>query len=392
MLFADNLIAVKKIKEMIPPLFVTDTEAARTMLSSLIGGILSLTVFSFSMVMVVLNQASSNFSPRLLPGLISNKKHQIILGVYIGTLLYCITTLLFLGAYGIDKESMRISVSLGALFGFLCVLFFAYFIHNISTAIQIDQIVKKISKESRDALENRRRFDKEFRVTSLNRDTSNWQIIKSDTNGYFRGFHPKYLPKDYDAQENIIKVLPYEGQYIWKEEIIFRIKESIEKSKVKDVKKATIFSSDRLDRDDEISGLIKLMEVAVKAMSPGINDPGTALDAITKIFEIFHKILKFPPESIIKYDRNNIIVAKKRISTSALFSMILQPIRSYAKKDCVVMTMLIRSLQNLYENISVIPADKNAIENELKAIKIDIEQNIENTMDKQKILKQLLSP
>ena len=94
----ENLEIVSAIKKKIPYIFIEDYETARSILSTIIGGIISLTVFSFSMVMVVLNQASSNFSPRLLPSLISNKRHQIILGFYIGTLLYCIIILTALGA------------------------------------------------------------------------------------------------------------------------------------------------------------------------------------------------------------------------------------------------------------------------------------------------------
>ena len=92
----ESLALAKKLKENIPYLFIEDYETARAILTTLIGGILSLTVFSFTMVMVVLSQASSNFSPRLLPSLVSNKRHQLILGVYIGTLLYCIIILIVL--------------------------------------------------------------------------------------------------------------------------------------------------------------------------------------------------------------------------------------------------------------------------------------------------------
>ena len=63
-------------------------DTARTILSYLTGGLISLMVFSFSMVMVMLNQASSNYSPRVLPGLISNKNHQYVLGIYLGTIIY----------------------------------------------------------------------------------------------------------------------------------------------------------------------------------------------------------------------------------------------------------------------------------------------------------------
>jgi len=96
----ETIELAKSLKEKVPYFFIKDKETSRAILTTLISGVLSLTVFSFTMVMVVLSQASTNFSPRLLPGLVSNKRHQIILGVYIGSLLYCILVLIVLGARG----------------------------------------------------------------------------------------------------------------------------------------------------------------------------------------------------------------------------------------------------------------------------------------------------
>ena len=140
----DNSKLGAEVKEKIPYFFIHDYETVRAMLSTFIGGIISLTVFSFSMVMVVLSQASSNFSPRLLPGLISNKKHQIILGIYVGTLLYCTLILLSLGAYGTDSKSLGFSAMLGALMAVLCIGLFIYFINSISSAVQILNIIEQI--------------------------------------------------------------------------------------------------------------------------------------------------------------------------------------------------------------------------------------------------------
>ena len=67
---------------------VRNADNARLILGTLVAGILSLMVFSFSMVMVVLNQAGSNLSPRVIPGLITKRSHQVVLGFYLGTTMY----------------------------------------------------------------------------------------------------------------------------------------------------------------------------------------------------------------------------------------------------------------------------------------------------------------
>ena len=75
---AENLGVSEYLYKNIPQLIINSTDTALNILTTFIAGLISIMVFSFSMVMVLLNQASSNFSPRVLPGLISNKRHQKI--------------------------------------------------------------------------------------------------------------------------------------------------------------------------------------------------------------------------------------------------------------------------------------------------------------------------
>jgi len=121
-------------------LVISDADTARSILGTLIGGILSLMVFSFSMVMILLNQASSNFSPRLLPGLISDKSNQLVLGIYLGTIIYNIIVLISIVSDS-DKYTINgLSILIGIVLGVVCLVMFVYFIHSISIGIQINNI------------------------------------------------------------------------------------------------------------------------------------------------------------------------------------------------------------------------------------------------------------
>src|SRR5690606_5174706 len=90
MMWAEYTKPLMDLKEQIDFLLVADKETAKAVLTTLVASLISLTVFSFSMVMVVLNTASANLSPRVLPGLVSKKAHQIVLGFYLGSIIYCL--------------------------------------------------------------------------------------------------------------------------------------------------------------------------------------------------------------------------------------------------------------------------------------------------------------
>ncbi|WP_040396622.1 DUF2254 family protein, partial [Cesiribacter andamanensis] len=103
------------LTEHIPYLITRNPETARSLLSSLTGGMFSLMVFSFSMVMVVLTVASNNYTPRVLPGLISTKRHQLVLGLYLGTIGYLLIVHINTGGESFDFEVPVLSIFLAIL-------------------------------------------------------------------------------------------------------------------------------------------------------------------------------------------------------------------------------------------------------------------------------------
>ncbi|HET8753970.1 MAG TPA: DUF2254 family protein, partial [Salinimicrobium sp.] len=128
-----NSLFSKPIIENFPPLAMDSKEAIIPILTVLISGLISIMVFSFSMVMILLNQAASNYSPRLLPGLISDRKHQIILGIYLFTILFSIFILLAFEPA--NSEELVAGFLLCIIFSIAGLCAFIYFIHNISQSI-----------------------------------------------------------------------------------------------------------------------------------------------------------------------------------------------------------------------------------------------------------------
>jgi uncharacterized membrane protein len=382
----DNLTVFADLKKRIPYLFIEDYETSRSILSTVIGGVISLTVFSFSMVMVVLNQASSNFSPRLLPNLISNKKHQIILGFYIGTLLYCIVVLTALGASGIDSDSLGLSTMVAALASLLCIGLFVYFINSISVAIQIHNIIDKIYDATDQYLDKELKNNKNNKVVTNTLNSDAWMTIQIDRTGYYRGFDVSLMKDSIKENENHIILFPYINEHIWDGMPVLKIKEFVSKEELDNLLFCFDISTDRHESDKNVTGMIKLMEIAVKAMSPGVNDPGTAINAINKTGQLLNKFLEFP-EKISKLEADNkMTITNYSISAKELMRILIQPIRLYSKHDNSVIYVLIKSLQFIKDNPNISKKNKTAINIELDALRVDIEKNIDNPFDKKSLM------
>ncbi|WP_158975309.1 DUF2254 domain-containing protein [Cellulophaga sp. L1A9] len=382
---AESLDVIIKLKEKIPYLFISDYDTSRAILNTLVGGILSLTVFSFSMVMVVLSQASSNFSPRVLPSLISNKKHQLILGFYIGTLLYCIYSLITLGAKGVDSNAIGLSTMLAALFSIVCIVFFVDFIHSISTAIQINNIIDRIYSSSSKSLQ--KAYDAQHQKITLSvLETDNFKPLRVKETGYYLGFDVSLLSDVYKNDELQINVLPYLNEHLWEGDVIATVSKSLSDEKMDDLLFGFSLSKNRSSGDEGIGGMIKLMEIAVKAMSPGINDPGTAIQAVTKLGKLLYQAVAFANATSEAVAHTKWIVVSHNVAIEELLRIIVQPIRFYAKEDCTVLYQLIKALSYCLTNPNISVGNKENILLELSILKEDIEKYISNEVDKDRLL------
>lgn len=384
----ENSEFVLEVKKASPFLFIEDDDTARTILSTLIAGILSLTVFSFTMVMVVLNQASSNFSPRLLPGLVSNRRHQFILGFYIGTLLYCTIVLISLGASEWENTTVGASTTIAAIFGVVSVALFVSFIHTISSTIQIQNIVARIYRHTNKQLDS-------CLTTQLQEETplkeiadAGYTVIVSKKAGYFEGFDADLFDSELLDEELQLIVLPYSGEHIWDGSPMLKTSKVLTDEQNDALRLACTVSKDLHDGNHPLLGLIKLTEIAVRAMSPGINDPGTALDVVHKLGLLLGKMCRLPAYTSVNSRNKSMVVMKTNISGGELLQTVLQPIRLYAKADSTVMTGLFRTLQYLQGNSGISDMHKEAISAEFEAMLEDIHKNIGNDKDKKRMLKE----
>lgn len=382
----ETIELAKSLKEKVPYFFIKDKETSRAILTTLISGVLSLTVFSFTMVMVVLSQASTNFSPRLLPGLVSNKRHQIILGVYIGSLLYCILVLIVLGARGVDANSVGLSTMLAAVLGVFCVGLFVYFIHSISTAIQINNIIDTIFQSSSKYMDRESNQQANSHLGLQEFEMNNGTTIRAHMSGYFRGFDENFIGDSLLEQGLTIEVLPYVGERVWEGMPVLGIRQSIADEELGKLSLCLHLSKSRTDLGDGLGGAIKLMEIAVKAMSPGINDPGTAINAINNLVPLLIKMMRLPNKTSVSLKEGKLVLVRNNILAKDLLQLLVQPIRLYSKKDSSVVKTLLDALVYAESDTEISVVNKEALQEELVALKMDVVDNIDNKLDRERLI------
>ncbi|WOD44530.1 DUF2254 domain-containing protein [Hwangdonia lutea] len=347
MYYLESLGISSYLIEHAPLLVVNDTETARSLLTTFVAGLISIMVFSFSLVMILLNQASSNFSPRVLPGLISNRRHQVILGIYISSILYSIFTLVAIEPNGNEYQLPGFSVLLAIVFMTVCLGAFIYFIHSISQAIQVNNILDKIFSTAITRLETLIDAEKESKTDFP--DTSNWQVLKSHKSGYFQDLSSNNLINIAKENQCKIEVIPVKGTYVLKGAPIVKYSIDLDEDFVKQIAASFLYSKSELIEDNYVLAFKQITEIALKAMSPGINDPGTAINAIDYLTDLFLLRMHKNDRSCYFYE-NMPIVKIGTVTFSELLYSVMAALRTYCKHDFVIVTKLFGMLKHLLEN------------------------------------------
>src|SRR5690554_422938 len=378
MMYLEQQGISREVMEVFPLLMVEDGDTALTVLSACLGGLISLMVFSFSMVMLLLSQASSNYSPRLLPGLISDKRHQFILGLYLSSILYIIFTIFSIEPSEKKYTLPGVSVLLGILFTISCLVAFIYFIHNISQSIQINNILDTIFKDSKKRL--KRLIDSDKGVPKSFPDTENWHQYKVGHSGYIQNISLNNLLDICEKQDTKIYITIPKGLFALSNAVFLKSEKKLEKEVVDAVISNISFSRGELVEDNYILAFKQITEIAVKAMSPGINDPGTAINAIDYLTELFAlRMLK--GDKIILTQNNKILLRLATVRFNELIYNVMASLRTYCKHDPIMAQKILWMLNYLKDQPVVEESYHASINEEIKTMVDETRKSLECERD-----------
>jgi uncharacterized membrane protein len=335
--------ASERLEESLSFLLVHGPENARLVLNAIITGIISLMVFSFSMVMIILSQASSNQSPRVIPGLASEKAYQVVLGFYVGTILYAFMMVLNLEPEGADERVPEMGVFVAMVLAFACLGLFVFFIHSVSRSIQVDNILERVYHEAARNLKWETKQYAHHRSDDHPPDSSGWTLFTSREEGFLTITERNRLVAFAQKHDLLIEILVKPGDFTVTHYPLLKVSRDIrhDSGLVDELYSYFIFSLSELDIGHYQYSLKQISEVAVKALSPGINDPGTAITAVHFMTMIFIRKMTCPNDRYLTDQNGDVRVIRQVYSLDQLLYKYLTPIRHYGRADVQVLLGLL---------------------------------------------------
>ncbi len=335
---------------------------ARTLLATVAGSVITIAGVAFSITIVALTLASSQFGPRLLKNFMKDMGNQVVLGTLIATFLYC---LLVLGAIRENGDTIfvpHISVVVGLLLTLTSMGVFIFFIHHISVSIHADTVVAGVSKELKASINLL--FPEKMGKSSPPHDPPLEEVLpsgfKRDSigivsmgSGYLQAIDNPGVMALANKQDVLIQLLYRPGEFIVEGEIIGKIwpPGRVTEALIKDLQGAFLLGSHRTEEQDIEFAIHQLVEVALRALSPGINDPFTAISCIDRLGDALTLLSGRILPSCRRYDEEHILrVITYPLTVDGIFDAAFNQLRQYGCKSVAVGLRLLEVFSLIAQN------------------------------------------
>lgn len=346
-----------EIDKYLPNIFFTSTSLARNILGIIAGSLITMTTFTFSTTMVVLTMYSSQYSPRTIENFLKNKNTMKVFGIFMGGFVYSIVSLLFIRESSASQTV--VSASIGVIYSIISLVYFSIFINDVGSFVQANNLIDRLYNESINRINEYKKFVEKGKIQrKIQLDKCIFiKHLRSKESGYIQLVDYNKIYKLTDELSCIVIFEKVIGQFVSKGSIIFSVyilNDNNNKNLNENIDKflnTITLGIQKTESQDFNFSFQKITEVALRAISPGINDPNTAIHCI--------RILGVLLSMISDLDNGYIVIENSKKENLAIFEAIdfekelyfcFSQIIHYGKNDPSVILTLFKALRFAMEN------------------------------------------
>lgn len=374
--------------------------AARAVLSAIAGAMVTSTSLVFSITIVAVSIAASQFGSRLIRTFRNNRVTHWTLGAFVATSLYCLL-LLVVVREGEDAQFVPyLAVYLGILFAICCLGILIYFIHDTAVSVQAPSIVGASARDLDSAVERLFPFrlgepssEAEMETSGreqLARLDGDGEVVLSTREGYVQAVDTDTLMDVACEREIVVELLARPGTFLTRDLPLAKVwsQESPGDDIAKAISATFITGSERTPRQDVKYAVNELVEVAVRALSPGINDPFTAMNCVDRLGAAVGRLAKREIPSAYRYDKEGHL---RILARPFLFDEVLDTafnqIRQHARSDVSVTIRLLTAMEAIAIQVQR-QSDREAVLRQTKMLWRGCEAEILEANDRQAVQRQ----
>ncbi len=344
-------------------------EGARVLLSAIVTSMISVTSVVFSITIVALTLAAGQFGSRVLRNFMRDRGNQFTLGTFIATFVYAM--LVLRSVRGLDDAEFvpPLAMSMGILLVFVSVGVLIYFIHHVASSIQADSVVRSIALETEDAIErlfpgaigkenpegDGLRAEEPEAASLPKRFDSEAKMVRAPRGDQLRIIDQDGLMDLAVEHDLIVRLRARPGDFVVHDGIVAQVwKEGdLDPGVLDDVRDVFVLGQSRSLQQDAEFGILQLVEVAVRALSSGINDPFTAMNCVDRISSLLCRLSGRVFPGAHRYDNDGQLrIVADTSSFAGFVDSGFTQIRQNAGGSLAVLIRMLEALESIGAQVS----------------------------------------
>lgn len=335
----------------LPHVFHGGPDGARSLLGTIASAMISVTGLVFSITMVVLQLASSQFTPRVLKHFLSNRTTQWTLGVFVASFVYSLTVLRKVRG-GFDGQLPfvpQLSVSLAYVLVLSSVGLFLAFIQQVTSLIQVSTVISRLGDATTRAVEEALPApDEEPGLGQWQVDGPGRDVLVGDDHGHVVEVDEGALVDLAREHDLRIRMLVCPGLFLAPGDRLATVWGLAGDETLEEVRSAVVLASDRALGRDPAFGLRQLVDIGDRALSPGTNDPTTAVQVLHELRRVLGAaVQRVDPPRHLADDDGTVRLEVQRTSVEDLLLLGTEEIAHYGRDGVQVPRALDRLLDDL---------------------------------------------
>ena len=322
-------------------LFGGGSEGARGVLEAIASTMVTVTALVFSITVVALQLASSQLSPRVLRAFMADRGNQTVLGFFIGTFTYALLVLRTVRTPLEDSGGFvpSLSVTVAIILALVSVALLIFFVHHAANTMRASVVIDRAASTTRDLINHL--FPEEIGEGARSSppawlETSPAAWVRSEASGFLQVVHADSLFDLAERHALIIRVEPCLGDFVLPGETVAAVwPRNVRDDEVTAaIRAALVLGPERTLQADVAFGFQQLSDIAIKALSPGVNDPTTAEICIDRLGELFVRLAnRGKPDEVRSSEDGSVRVVLQGPPFADLVDQAIDPIRHYGAGD-----------------------------------------------------------
>jgi uncharacterized membrane protein len=332
-------------------LYSGTAENAPQFMSHLVTAMITMATLAISITMVVLTLAAQQLGPRLIHTFMRDWHTQVSLGLFVATVIYLL--LVLRSTYGLEDRVPNLAVTIGTALVFVCIVVMLVFVHHLARSIIADNVIQNVGSQ----------LDSEIRRLLPERDDrpepAPWQSIRNEgapvhmrSGGYVQALEFDELLRIACAADVLIEFDIRAGNHVVAGSIAGWIRPAAKATDELRHKVASriLIGHERNSVQDLEYSIRHLVEIAVRALSPGVNDPYTAMAVIDRLTISIGRVMTRGRAKDTWEDEQGAVRVKAPVSTfEGITDAAFHQIRQHAGQSPDVLIRLVEKISQLTE-------------------------------------------